>query len=81
MIDRQFQDDLAQHCGNSLTASSLSRLHTHMHLFRLRYHSSVARDATDEHQQIVEAIQARNPEVAKQAMRQHIETSRERMSP
>ncbi len=81
LLDRQFHDVIARSCGNDLIADALGRLHTHMHLFRLRYHASVARTAVAEHQVIVQAILDRDPDAAHYAMTKHIETSRDRMLP
>lgn len=81
LVDREFHEAIARSCGNNLIADALGRLHTHMHLFRLRYHATVASGAVREHQTIVEAILEGNAQKAGEAMTRHIETSRDRMRP
>ena len=76
--DGQFHDLIAQGSGNPLVRDALVRLHTHVHLFRLFYLASATRGANAEHAGIVEALARRDPEAAEQAMRAHVERSRER---
>jgi len=79
-LDSDFHDIIAHASGNELVQETLANLHTHVHLFRLFYHARVTADAIQEHQQIIEALTARNPDAAETAMRRHIERSRERFA-
>lgn len=76
-LDMAFHDQIAASAGNALAVEALSRLYTHVHLYRL-LPSGVARSALDEHGQLIAAIKARDPDAAEAAMRQHIESSQER---
>lgn len=79
-LDGQFHDLIAQGSGNELVQDALSRLHTHVHLFRLFYLATATTDTNGEHHKVVEAIAARDPEAASQAMHAHILKSRERFA-
>jgi DNA-binding GntR family transcriptional regulator len=57
---------------------SLARLHSHVHLFRLRYHPRISLDAVGEHDEVVAAITARSPRAAHKAMLSHLQASRDR---
>jgi len=81
VLDARFHEMIAEACGNELIIESLGRLYTHMHLFRLRYHTTVTGDAIKEHASILAAIQAGDAVAAAGAMRAHILASRERMEP
>lgn len=81
LIDRKFHKKIAESCRNDVIPEILGRLHTHMHLFRLRYHSTVAGDAVKEHMDIAVTICEGNAAEAEAAMRSHIETSLKRMRP
>lgn len=76
--DAAFHDLVADAAGNQVVREALSRLHTHVHLFRLLYHSEVTFLAMGEHAEVLEAIAARDPDAAAYAMRQHILLSRDR---
>jgi len=77
-LDMAFHDQIAVSAGNELVVDALSRLHTHVHLFRLLFHSKVTLTAMDEHEQILGAIKARDVGAARDAMREHVERSRDR---
>lgn len=79
--DASFHEWIAQCSGNALIAESLSRLHAHMHLFRLRFHSQVTEDAIEEHSKIVQALTQGDGDKAKKAMLQHLSRSRDRVEP
>ena len=81
VLDGQFHAHIAQVGGNELLRHTLDALHAHMHLFRLRYHVSVAEEAVKEHLAILEGITNRDPDTARVAMAAHIAASRERMKP
>lgn len=81
MLDARFHEFIADHCGNDLVSETLGRLYAHMHLFRLRYHSTVTEQAIKEHALIISAMNALEPDAAASAMRAHITSSRMRMEP
>lgn len=79
--DAEFHSWIIERGDNELVAETLSRLHAHMHLFRLRFHSHVTDEARLEHAVIVDALLAGDAEAAADAMKEHILRSRARMSP
>lgn len=79
--DSELHDRVAAGSGNPLIRESLGRLHTHLHIFRLRFHSEVATEAVNEHGALIAALSARDPLAAEAAMREHIERSYARMVP
>ncbi|NYE36797.1 DNA-binding GntR family transcriptional regulator [Nocardioides cavernae] len=76
--DAAFHDLVADAAGNQVVREALARLHTHVHLFRLLYHSEVTFLAMGEHADVLEAIAGRDPDAAAYAMRHHILLSRDR---
>ena len=76
--DAAFHDLVASSAGNQVVREALGRLHTHVHLFRLLYDREVTYAAMGEHDEILAAIAAREPDTAAYAMRQHILRSGER---
>jgi DNA-binding GntR family transcriptional regulator len=79
--DSELHDLIAAGSGNQLIREGLSRLHTHLHIFRLRFHSEVTTEAHVEHERLVAALAARKADEAEEAMRVHIEKSYRRMEP
>jgi DNA-binding GntR family transcriptional regulator len=79
--DSELHDLLAGASGNPLIQDSLARLHAHLHIFRLRFHSEVTTEACAEHATLIEALTRRDPQEAEAAMRLHIEKSYNRMVP
>ncbi len=79
--DSELHDLIALGSGNQLISEALSRLHTHLHIFRLRFHSEVTTEAHVEHDRLVTALLARKQDEAEAAMRLHIEKSYRRMEP
>ncbi|MGK3952410.1 GntR family transcriptional regulator [Microbacterium sp. I2] len=77
-IDAQLHDAIALGSSNLYIRDSLARLHPHVHLFRLSSTSSITAEAIEEHQQIIDAIGAREPDAAAYAMRRHVEESARR---
>ena len=77
--DSEFHTRIARGSGNELIAGSLSRLHTHLHIFLLRFHPEITYEAYSEHALITRALQQRNPDEAEAAMRSHIQKSYERL--
>lgn len=77
-LDMVFHDQLAASAGNDLVIGALSRLHTHVHLFRLVATPKATNAAVDEHDAILTAIGQRDPDPAEIAMRAHVVQSRVR---
>jgi DNA-binding GntR family transcriptional regulator len=77
--DAKLHDLVALSGGNELARESLSRLHPHLHLFRLYYHDRVPLKTLEEHQLVVDAIVSQDPEAARIAMEQHLDRSRVRL--
>jgi DNA-binding GntR family transcriptional regulator len=73
--DSQLHDMIAAGGGNSIVQDSLSRLHIHLHIFRLRFHSEVTTEAQAEHAVLIDALEHRDGAGAEAAMRAHIERS------
>ncbi|TIX02501.1 MAG: GntR family transcriptional regulator [Mesorhizobium sp.] len=79
--DAIFHDKIMQFAHNDLIRETLNHQHTHFHIFRLMYHSRVTEEALDEHEAILSAFAAGDPDAAEKAMRVHIENSRDRLLP
>lgn len=79
--DAVFHDKIMEFAGNELIRHTLAGQHTHFHIFRLMFHRSVTEEALDEHEKLLEAFANRNGDAAKEAMREHIERSRQRLLP
>jgi DNA-binding GntR family transcriptional regulator len=77
--DSDLHDLIATGSGNLLVREALARLNTHLHIFRLRFHSEVTREASSEHARLVTALAGRDPAEAEAAMRAHIEKSYQRL--
>jgi DNA-binding GntR family transcriptional regulator len=70
-----------QTAGNDLIRDTLAHQHVHFHIFRLMFHSRVTAEALEEHEAIIASFEARDGQAAEQAMRAHIERSRDRLLP
>jgi DNA-binding GntR family transcriptional regulator len=79
--DAELHDLVAAGSANRIIRETLSRLHLHFHIFRLRFHSNLITDVVMEHDALVAALIARDGEAAERAMREHIERSYRRFSP
>jgi len=79
--DAELHELIARGSKNRLIEESLSRLHTHMHIFRLRFHSEVTTEGFAEHERLFDALRRRSPGEAEAAMRYHIEKSYARLVP
>jgi DNA-binding GntR family transcriptional regulator len=77
--DSEFHSRLAAASGNILILDAFTRLHAHMHIFRLGFQSEAASAAFSEHEEIMKALQARDPEQAEHAMRTHLYNSYNRL--
>lgn len=80
-IDAVFHARIAESTGNHLIAEALARLHTHLHIFRLRFHAQVTRQAIIEHTDLINALECRDGIAAENAMRAHLEKSYARLVP
>ncbi|MEV0168048.1 GntR family transcriptional regulator [Nonomuraea fuscirosea] len=76
--DAAFHDLVALSAENQVIREALARLHTHVHLFRLHRDAQVTHLAMAEHEEVLAAIAARDPDAAAYAMRRHILLSGER---
>lgn len=79
--DAEFHARITSSPGCELIAETLTRLHTHMHLFRLLFHSRVTEEAIAEHADVLAALEAGDADAASEAMKRHILFSRRRMLP
>jgi DNA-binding GntR family transcriptional regulator len=77
--DSELHDLIAIGSGNLLIRDALAKMHTHLHIFRLRFHSEVTKEAFTEHGRLVAALASRDAEGASAAMREHIERSYQRL--
>jgi DNA-binding GntR family transcriptional regulator len=79
--DSELHARIARGSKNYLIEDSLSRLHTHLHIFRLRFDSQVTTEAFAEHARLVDALARRSAGEAEAAMRYHIQKSYDRLVP
>ncbi len=79
--DAVFHDMILKFAGNELIRETLAFQHMHFHIFRLMFHSRVTEEALEEHESILAAFDARDADAAAEAMRNHIERSRDRLLP
>jgi DNA-binding GntR family transcriptional regulator len=80
-LDAGLHDAIANGSGNEIIQDSLSRLHSHFHIFRLRFHSEVTKEAYLEHETLVRALANGDADGAEEAMRAHIQKSYDRLLP
>lgn len=80
-LNLQFHEILLDTAGSKKLTETYKRLVKELHLFRMRALDSGGglRVSADEHRAIVDAIASGNPDVAGQALRQHVAGSRARM--
>lgn len=79
--DALFHDRILEVAGNQLIREMLAHQHTHFHIFRLMFHARVTEEALDEHAAILAAFRSRDADAAREAMRVHVERSRDRLLP
>lgn len=77
--DADFHDKILACAENELIRQAIAFQHTHFHIFRLMFHSRVTEEALEEHEAILAAFAAADPAAAEEAMRVHIERSRDRL--
>ncbi len=79
--DASFHAVIWEMSGNRLLHETLDRLHAHMHLYRLYFRNGFVDDMVVEHERILAALRARDPDAAERAMIDHLNRSRERLRP
>jgi DNA-binding GntR family transcriptional regulator len=79
--DSELHERIARGSKNYLIEEALSRLHTHLHIFRLRFDSEVTTEAFAEHARLIDGLQRRSAGEAEAAMRYHIQKSYDRLVP
>ncbi|MFD3478253.1 GntR family transcriptional regulator [Streptomyces sp. NPDC058695] len=77
-LDQRFHDAVAAGAGRLLLADAIERLHSHLHIFRLRSIPGAGEPTLAEHERIVRAVLRRSPERASEAMAEHLRLSLER---
>ncbi|SEE84693.1 DNA-binding transcriptional regulator, GntR family [Ruania alba] len=78
--DMHFHHVVANASGSPLLEESIVRLRAHMHLYRLNFRHTFVHDTNDEHAAILSAVRGRDPEAARVAMLEHIDSSYARIS-
>lgn len=79
MYDAHFHDMVATLAGNQLIRETLSRLRSHLHMYRLYHHAGQAAVTKPEHLAIVRAVARRKPDEAHAAMEAHLTKALERL--
>jgi DNA-binding GntR family transcriptional regulator len=78
-LDADLHDQILELAGNELVRDTLAHLHTHFHIFRLMFHARVTEEALAEHESLLVALSSGDENGAENAMRAHIEHSRQRL--
>ncbi|MCZ0984708.1 GntR family transcriptional regulator [Streptomyces diastatochromogenes] len=77
-LDQRFHDAIAVASQRPLLADAVERLHSHLHVFRLRSVRSADDPTLAEHERVVRAILRRKPDRAAEAMAEHLTRSLQR---
>jgi DNA-binding GntR family transcriptional regulator len=77
--DANFHDEIMKIAGNDVIRTTLFNLHVHLHIFRLMFHTRVTQEALQEHENLLAAFRANDPDAAYAAMYEHIQRSRDRL--
>jgi DNA-binding GntR family transcriptional regulator len=77
--DAEFHTTIAEASRNAFLADALARLRTHVHIFRLVFHTRVTTEAIGEHAELLAALERGDAARAKKSMREHILASRSRV--
>lgn len=77
--DARLHELILRIAGNTAVQQAFARTHCHLHFFRLSYSHASGVQAIDEHREIVEALVAGKPSLARKAMTNHLETARDRL--
>jgi DNA-binding GntR family transcriptional regulator len=76
--DRHFHNEVAASSGSVQLAKAIRRLDAHLHLHRAYIEPEAIEETEAEHLAIADAIIAKKPLAAEEAMRRHLERSRTR---
>lgn len=79
VYDATFHDTIAELSGNPWLRESLTRLRSHLHMYRLYHHARQAAATKPEHVAIARAIVNKDPDTAAEAMRVHLTTAMKRI--
>lgn len=74
-LDQRLHDAIATASQRPLLADAVERLHSHLHVFRLRSVRNADDPTPAEHERVVRAILRRKPERAAEAMTEHLTRS------
>lgn len=77
--DAAFHDRVAALSGNPWLRDALTRLRSHLHMYRLYHHAQHSAATKPEHVAIARAVANRDPEAAAEAMRVHLSTAMRRI--
>ncbi len=77
--DAHFHDEILRIAGNEVIRSTLFNQHVHLQIFRFMFHTRVTQEALEEHEKLLVAFRAGDPQGASIAMVEHIERSRDRI--
>ncbi len=77
--DGHFHAMIAHVSGNAFVSDAIERLHAHLHLYRLFFHSGVEQTTLREHEPILLALRQHDGDGAARAMKVHLEESRARL--
>jgi DNA-binding GntR family transcriptional regulator len=77
--DVRLHDLILAFAGNETIRQAYARTHCHLHTFRLAYSGTFGNHTLEEHSAVVDAIVAGDAVRAEDAMRTHIEQSRDRI--
>ena len=77
--DAVFHDRVATLSGNPWLRDALTRLRSHLHMYRLYHHAQHSAATKPEHVAITRAVSHRDPDAAAEAMRVHLSTAMRRI--
>lgn len=77
--DSAFHAAIAESCGNPLIAEHVRTLRAHWQIYRLQFGPLIAAETIAEHRAILDALVARDPDAAAQAMSRHLEHVTQRL--
>lgn len=80
LCDQRFHDAIIDAAGNGFLATTIDRLHAHVHVFRLTQIDAEGRETYREHAAILAAVEACDPAAAEAAMRAHLLGAFERLA-
>lgn len=78
--DAAFHSIIARTSGNTFLQDALERLHAHLHLYRLYFHTGIAIETISEHREILSALQQHNAEATFTAMARHLQLAQRRLT-